>query len=161
MAYLTTTILQNESAWYYTAWQPVIADTTDYATWLGTIVTRAAKQVEWRMGAAAYAAATALEQAVLQEAELCLAQYYMCLASAVLADTSDTIEQNPNLGGGRELVGDAKAYLERYETIMASFANQRGRPRGSRPAAAATSSSTTEEIVPAMEEETQWEASLL
>src|SRR5438105_2037054 len=82
VAYLTTTILEQESTWFFTAWQPQIASSAAFDTWIGTVVNRAANHTQWRVGAALYGTANLVIQGVLQEAELCLAQYYLCLASA-------------------------------------------------------------------------------
>ncbi len=133
MAYLTTTILEQESTWFFTAWQPQIASSGAFDTWIGTLVTRVGNHTAWRAGAANYAGtgdpsvSTAVAQAVLQEAELCLAQYYLCLASAAIADTSDDVTTVPAIAHGSNLRADAVSYLARYDRIMAAFDGGAGR----------------------------------
>jgi hypothetical protein len=155
VAYLTATILQEEAAWWFTAWQPVITSTSAFTTWLGTIVTRAAKQTEWRIGATAYNNATALEQEILKEAELCIAMYYLCLASAAIADTSDDSSQNPNIAHGDKLRADAWAYKDRYYEILAPFDTETGKPGWAKPKS--TTSTGTTENIPEFEADVQYE----
>src|SRR5688572_14938511 len=127
-------------------WQPIISSQTDFETWLGTIVTRAAKHTEWRVGTTFYSTATALEQAILKEAETVLAQYYLLLAAAGIADSSDSSDQNPAINSGDKLREDAKAYLDRYDQLLRHLGHH---PDASRTAIArATHKATTEEIVP-------------
>lgn len=102
----------------FTNWQPIIPDASTFMTWLGTIVTRVAKHTEWRVGQADYATADTLLQAILKELELCLGQYYVLLAVAAIADSSDDPEQNPAVGHGRDLRGTAEAYKGRYEEVI-------------------------------------------
>jgi hypothetical protein len=122
MAYLTAAVLKAESAWYFVAWQPVIADATAFDTWMATIVSRAANYVAWRVGSTAYATIDLIEQGILQEAELCCAQYYLLLASAALADTSDDSTLQPALQSGPKILKDAEAYRERCEFLLSAFA---------------------------------------
>jgi hypothetical protein len=157
VAYLTAAELQDESAWSYITWSPEISTESDFDTWLATIVTRVAKQVEWRVGTTFYGtSATALEQTILKEAELCLAQYYLSLAAAVIADTSDPEGDGTATNSGDKIRGDARAYKERYEEIMASFAGVKGRKYA---APAATYSETTSESIPELESDIDWEVS--
>lgn len=125
MAYLTTTILQNESSWWFTAWQPAIPDAPSFTTWLGTMVTRVANNVQWRVGATLYATSDVLVQGILQEAELCLATYYLLLASASLADTSDDVTTVPMVAHGLNLRADAQEYMTRHLELLAPYDLQR------------------------------------
>lgn len=156
MAYVTRAILQQEAAWYFTAWQPVIGSASAYDTWLDTLVTRVAKQVEWRVGTAFYGTgSTTLDREILKEAELCLGQYYLLLASAAIADTSDDPLQNPGIGHGKEILADAKAYKERYEEILNSFDAAKGRVKFGRPRAATRE--TTPVVIPETSAAVDWE----
>lgn len=127
-------MLEQESTWFFTAWQPQITSEAAFDTWIGTLVTRVGNHTAWRAGALNYAGtgdpsvATAVAQAVLQEAELCLAQYYLCLASAAIADTSDDVTTVPAIAHGLNLRLDADAYMLRYNEIMAPFDQPQGRP---------------------------------
>lgn len=118
MAYLTTTELQNEGAWMETNWQPVIPDAASLTTWLGTIVTRVAKHTEWRVTTADYGTSDTLLQAILKELELNLAQYYVLMSLAAIADSSDNPEQNPAVGNGGALRATAMQYKARYDEMI-------------------------------------------
>lgn len=126
MAYLTATILKQESTWYFTAWQPQITNTTDFDTWIGTIVTRAALWVKWRVGATNYATSDATVQAIFQEAELARAQFHLCLSSAAIADTSDDANLVPNLQSGPKLLVDAAAYKALAEELTQPYVQAGG-----------------------------------
>jgi hypothetical protein len=125
MAYLTTTILQQEASWWFTAWQPAIADTSAFTTWLGTMVSRVANHVKWRVGATLYGTSDTVVQGILQEAELCYAQYYLLMASAALADTSDDVTNVPASAGqqsrGRSLRDTAKEYKARMLEVLSPY----------------------------------------
>src|SRR5687767_5067384 len=82
MAYLTRVGLEQEATWWFTAWQPQIGSAAAFDAWIDTVVTRVAQHTKWRVGAGVYGTTDAVVQDVLKEAELCLAQYYLCLASA-------------------------------------------------------------------------------
>jgi hypothetical protein len=138
VAFLTATILQNESSWSYVSWQPAIGNTSDFTTWLGTIVTRVSNHTKWRVGATLYATSDTLLQAILQEAELCLGQFYLLLASAALADTSDDASLVPFLQSGPKILEDAYAYKRRYDEILAPYDQTLGRPNYAAPGATAT-----------------------
>lgn len=125
MAYLTTTILQQEASWWFTAWQPVIPDAPTFTTWLGTMVTRVANNVQWRVGTTQYQTTDPLVQAIFQEAELCLATYYLLLASATLADTSDDVTTVPMIAHGTFLRADAQEYMTRFLELVAPYDLQR------------------------------------
>jgi hypothetical protein len=146
MAYLTTTILEQESTWFFTAWQPQIASSGAFDTWIGTVVTRVANHTQWRVGAALYTTTDPVIQGVLQEAELCLAQYYLCLASAAIADTSDDVTTVPMIAHGKNLREDANAYMARYNQILAPYDQYYGRAQWAQPAALA--GGPTPEAVP-------------
>lgn len=146
MAYLTTTILEQEASWFFVAWQPQIASQSDFDTWIGTVVARVANHTQWRVGAAVYGSSDAVTQGVLQEAELCLAQYYLCLASAAIADTSDDVTTVPMVAHGNNLRADAAAYMERYNQILAPYDQSYGRAQWAQPVALA--GSPTPEAVP-------------
>jgi hypothetical protein len=135
MAYLTTTILEQESSWFFTAWQPQIASSSTFDTWIGTIVTRVGNHTHWRVGDATYNTTNTLVQAVLQEAELCLAQYYLCLASAAIADTSDDVTTVPAVAHGNNLRQDANEYLLRYNEILAPYDTNLGQAHFALPVA--------------------------
>src|SRR6266571_604006 len=137
MAYLTTTILEQESTWFFTAWQPQIASSAAFDAWIGGVVTRVGQHTHWRVGDATYNTSNPLVQAVLQEAELCLGQYYLCLASAAIADTSDDVTTVPMIAHGKNLRDDATAYLQRYNAILAPYDTNLGRPGSAQPAALA------------------------
>ena len=137
MAYLTTTILEQESTWFFTAWQPQIASEAAFDTWIGGVVTRAGQHTHWRVGDAVYNTADVLLQAVLQEAELCLGRYYLCLASAAIADTSDDVTTVPAIAHGANLRADAAAYLARYDDILAPYDLFTGRAHWAQPTALA------------------------
>ncbi len=154
MAYVTYTNLKEEAALTFTMWQPVITTSGNFDTWLGTIVTRVAKQVEWRAGASAYSGASALEQVVLAEAELCLGMYYILLACAAISDTSDNSEQQPAIAQGRSIRAVAADYKARFEEIIGAF-DTIGR-KGRRPTA--TYNQTTDEAVPSLEAEVDFES---
>src|SRR5438552_2846731 len=128
MAYLTTTMLEQESSWFFTAWQPQIASSGAFDTWIGTVVTRAGNHTRWRVGATLYGTSDTVVQGVLQEAELCLGQYYLCLASAAIADTSDDVTTVPMIAHGKNLRDDATAYLQRYNNILAPYDTTLSRP---------------------------------
>lgn len=128
MAYLTTTILQQESSWWFTAWQPAIMNTGAFTTWLGTLVTRVANNVQWRVGSAQYNTTDPLVQGLFQEAELTLAQYYLLLASATIADTSDDVTTVPAIAHGLNLRADAAAYMARFLALIAPYDLQRAGP---------------------------------
>jgi hypothetical protein len=136
MAYVTTDEVLKEGVWYFTAWQPRITDDTTFQTWVGTIVTRVGNHVKWRVGAARYGTTDPTEQAILKEAELCLAQYYLLLGSAGIADTSDDPATVPAVAHGERLREDARAYLERVDQILAPLDGANGRPGWARPVAA-------------------------
>jgi hypothetical protein len=162
VAYLTSTILQDESAWVYTNWQPRFTAAAAFTTWIGTIVTRAASHVEWRVGATAYASATAsdLEEAIFKEMELCLAQYYLCLAAGVIADTSDDSEQNPAVGNGADLRGDAHVYKARFDELMDLWGQDRTKrtgPRYRKPRAKAATTDSIAEVIPSFEADVAFE----
>lgn len=125
MAYLTTAILENEAAWWYTAWQPQITNSSAFDTWIGTLVTRGANQVAWRVGSTLYATGDPLVQAILLEAELCYAQYYLLLASASIADTSDDVTTVPMIAHGANLRADAQEYMTRFLELLAPYDLQR------------------------------------
>jgi hypothetical protein len=135
MAYLTTTILEQEATWFFTAWQPQIASSAAFDTWIGGVVTRVGQHTHWRVGDAVYNTGSVLIQAVLQEAELCLGQYYLCLASAAIADTSDDVTTVPMIAHGANLRLDAAAYMGRYNEILAPYDTALGRPNWAMPAA--------------------------
>jgi hypothetical protein len=156
MAYLTTTILKQESTWYFTAWQPQITSTSDFDTWLSTMVTRVANHVKWRVGALLYATSDTVVQGVLQEAELALAQYYLLLASAAIADTSDDASQVPFLQSGPKLLQDAEAYKRRCDEILAPYDSIGRRGNYARPMA--TTGGTTAEVIPAFEADVRFGA---
>jgi hypothetical protein len=155
MAYLTRAILEQESTWYFTAWQPQIGSQAAFDSWIDTIVTRVANHTEWRVGAALYGTSDALTQEILKEGELNLAQYYLCLASAAIADTSDDATTVPALASGPKLLADARAYKERYEEIITPLESGATRPRGA-PARAAAAE-TTARLVPGLRVPVDWE----
>ncbi|HEX2609513.1 MAG TPA: hypothetical protein VHK68_00790 [Gemmatimonadales bacterium] len=155
MAYLTATILKQESTWWFTAWQPQITNTTDFDTWIGTIVSRAANWVKWRVGATNYATSDTVLQGLLQEAELARGQYYLLLASAAIADTSDDATLQPFLQSGPKLLADAKAYDQMAKELTAPYA-QAISTRWARPGS--TLSEGVDASVPDFDETVQWEA---
>src|SRR5690348_13946192 len=106
MAYLTRAMLEQESTWYFTAWQPQIASAGAFDTWIDALVGRVANHTQWRVGTAAYGTSDPLTQEILKEAELALGQYYLCLASAAIADTSDDATTVPALASGPKLLAD-------------------------------------------------------
>src|SRR5438552_17090675 len=110
MPFLTTTMLEQECTWFFTAWQPQIASSGAFDTWIGTVVTRAGNHTKWRVGAALYGTTDPVVQGVLQEAELCLGQYYLCLASAAIADTSDDVTTVPAIAHRQDLRADAAGH---------------------------------------------------
>jgi hypothetical protein len=156
MAYLTRAILEQESTWYFTAWQPQIGSQAAFDTWIDSIVTRVANHTKWRVGAALYGTSDPLVQEVLKEAELCLAQYYLLLAQASISDTSDNSAQQPAIAGGRALVADARAYKERYDEILSPYDTKLARSRWARPASATTTD--TQASLPDFAAPVDWEA---
>jgi hypothetical protein len=155
MAYLTRVALEQEATWWFTAWQPQIGSAAAFDAWIDTVVTRVAQHTKWRVGAAVYSTTDTVVQAVLQEAELCLAQYYLCLASAAIADTSDDAAQVPALASGPKLLADGRAYKERYEEIVRALEGGAGRA-GWAPARAAVGSGTGRQV-PELEAPVDWE----
>jgi hypothetical protein len=155
MAYLTRVALEQEATWWFTAWQPQIGSAAAFDAWIDTVVTRVAQHTKWRVGAAVYGTTDTVVQAVLQEAELCLAQYYLCLASAAIADTSDDAAQVPALASGPKLLADGRAYKERYEEIVRALEGGAGRA-GWAPARAAVGSGTGRQV-PELEAPVDWE----
>ncbi len=148
--YLQASDLQNESAWAFTNWAPQIGSTGAYTTFLGTICTRAGQHVKWRVGSVDYATADANLQAVLTEIELSLAQYYLCLAVAAIAATSEDPTQNPVAGNSASaasvsLSGTAASYLKRAEQLFGLWGNA-SRPNVALPASEAGDPTT--EILP-------------
>ena len=133
MPYLTTTMLEQESTWFFTAWQPQIASSGAFDTWIGTVVTRVGNHTQWRVGAGLYGTGDPVVQGVLQEAELCLGQYYLCLASAAIADTSDDVTTVPMIAHGQNLRADAAVYLQRYNDILAPYDTPSAAPAGRSP----------------------------
>src|SRR5437867_11316818 len=109
MAYLTRSILEQESTWYFTAWQPQIGSQAAFDSWIDTIVTRVANHTKWRVGAALYGTTDPLTQEIPKEAELNLAQYYLCLASATIPDTSDDATTVPAPAPRPKLPADGPA----------------------------------------------------
>src|SRR5438552_3788110 len=100
MPYVTRTMMEQEATWTYTQWQPVIADSATFDTWIDTLVARVSNHTKWRVGAALYGTPDPLIQAIFQEAELVLSQYYLLLASAAIADTTDDPTNVPAHAGG-------------------------------------------------------------
>jgi hypothetical protein len=156
MAYLTATALKNEGVWYWAAWQPVITTSGDFDTHLGTVVTRAAQHTEWRVGSTLYGTSDTLVQAILAEAELCLAQYYLLMASAGIADSSDDSTLQPFLQSGPKLLEDAYAYKRRYDEILAPYDQTLGRPDWARPGG--TTTTGVPESIPDYAADVQFEA---
>jgi hypothetical protein len=154
MAFLTTTILEQESTWFFTAWQPQIASAAAFDTWIGTLVTRVGNHTKWRVGAALYGTTDPVISSVLQEAELCLGQYYLCLASAAIADTSDDVTTVPMIAHGQNLRADAAEYLRRYNEILAAYDTVYGRAQYAQPAALA--GAPTPEAVPQFLSTVDW-----
>ena len=154
MAYLTTTILEQEATWFFTAWQPQIASSAAFDAWIGGIVTRVGQHTHWRVGDATYNTSNPLIQAVLQEAELCLGQYYLCLASAAIADTSDDVTTVPMIAHGKNLRDDANEYMVRYNEILAPYDLFYGRAHWAQPTALA--GAPTPEAVPQFLSTVDW-----
>jgi hypothetical protein len=155
MAYLTRAILEQESTWYFTAWQPQIGSQAAFDTWIDTVVTRVANHTKWRVGATLYGTTDPLTQEILKEAELNLAQYYLCLASAAIADTSDDATTVPALASGPKLLADARAYKERYEEIVAPL--EIGTTRARWAPARAAAAPTTGRLIPPISVPVDWE----
>jgi hypothetical protein len=155
MAYLTRSILEQESTWYFTAWQPQIGSQAAFDSWIDTIVTRVANHTQWRVGASLYGTTDPLTQEILKEAELNLAQYYLCLASAAIADTSDDATLVPALASGPKLLADGQAYKARYEEIIAPL--EAGRNQAGWAPARATTAATTARLVPGITVPIDWE----
>lgn len=154
MPYLTRTILQQEAAWSYTAWQPVIADAATFNTWLDTIVQRASDHTKWRVGSTVYATTDTSLQAILKEAELCLAQYYLLLAAASIADTSDDSQTVGGIAHGNLLREDAKSYLDRYAEIIGPHDTQ---PRAGTSKATALAGDNLAANLPPFDNTVDWE----
>jgi hypothetical protein len=155
MAYLTRVALEQEATWWFTAWQPQIGSAAAFDAWIDTVVTRVGQHTRWRVGEAVYGTADPVAQAVLGEAELCLAQYYLCLASAAIADTSDDAAQVPALASGPKLLADGRAYKERYEEIVQALEGGTGRA-GWAKARAAVGTGTGRQV-PELEAPVDWE----
>lgn len=155
MAYNTRAKLQQEGAWTYTIWQPVSASSGDFDTLTDNIITRCAKNVEWRIGTSAYSGASALLQVILEEAELCLGMYYLCMAVAAIADSSDNSEQNPPIAQGRFIRYTAQDYKKRYDELLSPYDTKLARSRWRRPAST-TSTNNLPEFIPNPEQEIDW-----
>ena len=155
MSYLTASDLQDESAWWFTNWQPRL-DATSFVTFLGRICTRVGNHIQFRVGSTAYNTADTVKQAILLEAELCLAQYYLCLAAAAIADTSEDPTQNPVAGhtATQRLRDTGEAYKGRCEELLSWFGTTRWDGTGGRPRAATGESG--EELIPQFTQDVDW-----
>jgi hypothetical protein len=155
MAYNTRTKLQQEGAWTFTMFQPVITSSAAFDTFCDNIITRAAKNVEWRVGAGLYATSDTLIQKILEEAELCLGMFYLLLAAAAISDTSDNSEQQPAIAQGRSIRAVGRDYKARSDELLAPYDTKLARSRWARPATVTTD--PTRESIPDFEQSVDWE----
>lgn len=154
--YLDKDTLRHESAWYFTNWQPVL-DATTFDDYLDDVCTRAGRHIAWRVGADDYATSDETEQAILLEMELVLAQYYLCLAVAAIADSSEDPAQNPVAGAGVRLRDDAEAYKGRCEELIAWWTATVKRGPGHKKPRAKASLVAVDEIIPHFDETPDFE----
>lgn len=155
MAYNTRAKLQQEGAWTYTIWQPVSASASDFNTLSDNIVTRAAQEVKWRVGATLYGTSDTLLQAILEAAELYLGMAALCLACAAIAGSSDNADQNPPVSQGAHLMLVAGRYEEKARTLLAPYETMARKRAGRLPVADSTE--PTAEYIPNFEADVAFE----
>jgi hypothetical protein len=155
MAYNTRAKLQQEGAWTYTIWQPVSASASDFNILSDNIVTRAAQEVTWRVGATLYATTDTVIQAIFEAAELYLGMEALCLACAAIAGSSDNADQNPPVSQGAHLMLVAERYAQKAEKLLAPYDQQPKSRRGRLPTA--TSTEPTAEYIPNFEADVAFE----
>lgn len=153
MAYVTRAMIEEHADLTYTMWQPVLASSGALSTFVDGIVTRVAGEIAYAVGATKYATSDTPTQQVLTSAELARAMYYVGLSAAMIADTSDDSDQQPQTGKGAGIRETAKEWYAQSLRLIAGMA--RAGRKGRLPAAASTE--PTPEFIPNFEAEVAFE----
>jgi hypothetical protein len=136
MPKITTTELLQEGNWRSEPWQTRLASDAAFQTWAGTIITRASKYVEWRVGTATYIDTAEPLSSILKEAEMHVAMEELLLSAAAIADNAAGAAA-PFAAGGAELRAAADSRRRRAEPLLHPYDKVFGRPNWRRPRARA------------------------
>src|SRR5437762_13807353 len=95
----TAQAVRDEGNWSYQGWSPRITSEAAMDTFVTGLVTRANTHLQQRVGVAWYNANVGVApwQGLLTEAEMHMAQAYLLLAAAQIADTSSDTNPAPFL----------------------------------------------------------------
>ncbi len=150
MPKITVSELLQEGNWRFEPWQTRIADDTAFQTWVGTIVTRASKYIEWRVGATAYADTAEPKTSILKEAEMHVAMEELLLSAAAISANAVGASA-PFAAGSAELRAAAGERRRRAEPLLQPYDTVFGRPAWRRPRARA--GPATEATIPLFDAE--------
>jgi hypothetical protein len=153
MAYVTRAMIEEAADLTYTMWQPALSSSGALDTWVDGIVSRVAGEVAYSVGATHYATSDTPTQAVLTQAELCLALYYVGLSAALVGETSDDSDQQPQTGHGVKILALAQEYRKQAERLLSGMAKKK--QKGRKPTA--TSTEPTAEYIPNFETDVSFE----
>lgn len=154
MAYVTRAMVEQMADLTYTMWQPQLTSSGDLDTFVDGIVSRVAGEVAFGVGATKYATSNVPTQAALTSAELLRALYYVGLSAALVGETSDDLDQQPETGHGKAILAVAKECLAQSDRLIASVAAG-GSRRGRKPVASSTE--PTAEYIPNFETDIAFE----
>lgn len=113
---------RDEGNWRFDGWSPLIANDAEYDTFVTDLLDRANNYLRYRLGAAWYTGNVAVDPIddVLKEAEMALAQSYLLIAAAGIAETGADTNAAPFLGTASDILKVAEFRQSRAEELILS-----------------------------------------
>jgi hypothetical protein len=121
----TVAKVRDEGNWRLEGWSSLIANESEFDTFIQDLLDRANHQIRYRVGASWYAVNSGVDPIddILKEAEMHLVQAFLLDAAAGITETGSDTNPAPFLGTGEEIrrVADARRLLAE-ELLLATRA---------------------------------------
>jgi hypothetical protein len=106
MALNTSAKTRDEGNWRLEGWSPLIASESEFDTFVSDMLDRANNYLRYRVGSTWYTANSATDPIddILKEAEMHLAQAYILVAAAGIAETGSDTNAAPFLGTSDDIL---------------------------------------------------------
>jgi hypothetical protein len=105
MALNTTAKVRDEGNWQETSWSPLIANSSEFDTFVSDMLERANNYIRYRVGTTWYTNNNGVDpfDDLLKEAEMHLCQSYLLDAAAGIAETGSDTNPAPFLGNAEQI----------------------------------------------------------
>jgi hypothetical protein len=122
MAINTAAKVRDEGNWRAEGWSPLIANESEYDTFVSDMLDRANNYLRYRVGATWYTANVGVDPIddILKEAEMHLAQAQILIAAAGIAETGSDTNTAPFLGTAEEILKVAAFRQKLAEELILS-----------------------------------------